>query len=38
MNEELSPHVSLVTDQPRRDLRNLVTEQPRPSQAAKEVM
>jgi hypothetical protein len=36
MNDELSTHVSLVTDQPRRDIKNLVTDQPRPYQAAKE--
>jgi hypothetical protein len=38
MNDDQSNLVSLVSDQPRLDLRNLVTDQPRPYQAAKEVV
>lgn len=38
MNDEPSTVFSLVTDQPRRDLTNLVTDQPRAYPAAKEVV
>ena len=38
MNDEPSTVVCLVTDQPCRDLRNLVTDQPRAYPAAKEVV
>lgn len=38
MNDDQPTILSLVTDQPRRDLRNLVTDQPRPYLAAKEVV
>jgi hypothetical protein len=38
MNDDQLTTLSLVTDQPRRDLKNLVTDQPRPCQAAKGVV